>query len=59
MQKTLTKYFELETRGGNIREKVKRVWKRLKWEPEDIRKLRDRLTSNVILLNTFIGQMSR
>lgn len=39
LEKTLAKYVELETPGGNIGKKVKRVWKRLKWEPEDICKL--------------------
>jgi hypothetical protein len=32
---------------------IKRVWKRLKWEPDDIRDLRSRIVANVILLNTF------
>jgi hypothetical protein len=39
--------------------KLKRVWKRLKWEPEDIRELRSRITSNVNLLNTFNGRLNR
>lgn len=39
--------------------KAKRVWKRLNWEPEDIRELRDRITSNVLLLSTFLGGISR
>lgn len=59
LEKILNKYHELQNHGGNFDKRVKRVWKRLKWEPDDIRELRDRLTSNVILLNTFIGQISR
>jgi hypothetical protein len=57
--KTLAKYIELGTRGGNIGQNVKRVWKKLRWEPEDIRGLRERLTSNITLLNAFVGQISR
>jgi len=35
------------------------VWKKLKWEPEDIRELRGRITSNIALLNAFNGQLTR
>jgi hypothetical protein len=55
----MDKYGELETCGGSIRKKVKRVWKSLKWEPEDIQELRSRLVSNITLLNTLMGQISR
>jgi peptidoglycan hydrolase CwlO-like protein len=58
LEKTLDKYDELQTHGGNLGMRVKRVWKKLKWEPEDIRELRDRITSNVILLNTYITRIS-
>ena len=59
MKETLDKYGDLQTHGGNLGKRVKRVWKRLEFEPEDIRELRDRLTSNTTLLNIFIGQISR
>ncbi|OGM41499.1 hypothetical protein ABOM_008920 [Aspergillus bombycis] len=39
--------------------KVVRVWKRLKWEPEDIQDLRNRISSNVSLLNAFNGRITR
>lgn len=42
-----------------VRGKVKRVWKRLKWEPDDIRELRDRLTSSVGILNSYVSRISR
>jgi hypothetical protein len=58
LEKTLNKYNELQTHGGNLGKRVKRVWKKLKWEPEDIWELRDRITSNVTLLNTYIVQIS-
>ena len=38
---------------------MKRVWKRLKWEPEDIRELRSRISSNIGLLNAFTGRLTR
>jgi peptidoglycan hydrolase CwlO-like protein len=59
LEKTLDKYDELQTHGGNLGKRVKRVWKKLKWEPEDIQELRDRITSNVTLLNTYIARISR
>ncbi|KAF5242673.1 hypothetical protein FANTH_8582 [Fusarium anthophilum] len=41
---------------GNI---MKRVWKRLKWDPDDIRDIRGRISSNVSLLNAFLHRMAR
>jgi hypothetical protein len=35
------------------------VWKRLKWEPEDIRELRSRISSNITFLNAFNSQLTR
>ncbi|KAI3320965.1 hypothetical protein HD806DRAFT_537623 [Xylariaceae sp. AK1471] len=58
LEKTIGKYGELEVGGGSLGKKLKRVWKRLKWEPDDIRELRDRITSNATLLNTFLGRIS-
>ncbi|KAI9155586.1 putative ankyrin repeat protein [Paramyrothecium foliicola] len=59
IEETLSKYCELQSRDGNLGKRAKRTWRRLKWEPEDIRELRNRLTSNVVLLHTFINQMYR
>lgn len=59
LKETLDKYDGLQTHGGNPGKRVKRIWKKLTWEPKDIRELRDRIISNVILLNTYIGRMSR
>jgi hypothetical protein len=41
------------------RDKSRRVWKRLKWEPDDIQELRSRVTMNVGLLNAFNGSLIR
>jgi peptidoglycan hydrolase CwlO-like protein len=59
LERILDKYGELRSDTESIGKRIKRVWKRLKWEPDDIRELRDRITSNVTLLNTFLGRISR
>ncbi|KAJ5275259.1 hypothetical protein N7505_003804 [Penicillium chrysogenum] len=38
---------------------LKRAWKRLTWEPNDIQELRLRITSNVVLLNAFNGKITQ
>ncbi|MCJ1474762.1 hypothetical protein MMC13_003422 [Lambiella insularis] len=37
LEKTLDKYGELQSKTTSAGKKVRRAWKRLKWEPEDIR----------------------
>jgi peptidoglycan hydrolase CwlO-like protein len=59
LEKTLDKYDKLQTYSGNLGKRVKRVWKKLKWEPQDIQEIRNRITSNVILLNAYITRISR
>lgn len=43
----------MESRQRGISKRVKRAWKRLTGEPDDIRELRSHITSNIILLNSF------
>jgi hypothetical protein len=43
----------------DVSRRVKKVWKRLKWEPEDIQELRSRINSNITLLNAFNGRLTR
>ena len=43
----------------SFRDKSRRVWKRLTWEPDDIRELRSRVALNVGLLNAFNGSLMR
>jgi hypothetical protein len=59
LEKVLDKYSELDSKPNNVGKKVMRAWKRLKFEPEDISELRSRISSNVILLNTFNGRLVR
>jgi hypothetical protein len=51
-------YLNLSNVHG-FRDKSRRVWKRLKWEPDDIQELRSRVALNVGLLNAFNGSLIR
>lgn len=51
-------YLNLSNVHG-FRDKSRRVWKRLTWEPDDIQDLRSRVTLNISLLNAFNGSLMR
>jgi hypothetical protein len=59
VQKTLHEYRDLESTEKGISKKTKRVWKRLTWEPDDIRDLRSRIHTNIALLNSFVQGYTR
>jgi len=59
LEKTLDRYGELQPGPVSLGARVRRVWKRLKWEPEDIKELRGRIVSNITLLNSFQGMLVR
>jgi hypothetical protein len=59
LEKELDNHGELAVSQSGLRKKVKRVWQRHDWEPENIRELRNRITSNVTLLNTYLDGVSR
>lgn len=64
LDKTLEKYQELgsDTKDcdlKSLRFKVRRGWKRLVLEPEDLKELRNRITSNITLLNAFNGRVTK
>jgi hypothetical protein len=59
LNETLDKYQELDSNPKTFGRKARRVWKRLKLEPEDIKELRSRMSSNVVLLNAFNSQLTR
>lgn len=48
-------YHELDSQNNGI----KKAWKRLKWEPDEVRDLRNRLCSNISLLNAINGRITR
>jgi hypothetical protein len=43
----------------SFRDKSRRVWKRVTWEPADVQELRSRVTLNISLLNAFNGSLIR
>ncbi|KAJ5081318.1 hypothetical protein NUU61_009582 [Penicillium alfredii] len=43
----------------NAPHSFQRVWKRLGWEHEDVRELRNRIRSNIGLLNAINGRITR
>ena len=62
LEDAIRKYHELQGCKGrdlDLGGKAKRAWKRLKWEPEDIRQLRQRLVSNVTLLSSYLEGVYR
>jgi hypothetical protein len=64
LKQQLEKYQELgpDPKGWdrkNLRFKVQRGWKRLRWDPKDVEELRSRIVSNISLLNTFYGRLTR
>jgi hypothetical protein len=60
LQQTLDKNSELSsTESGSVGKRIERVWKRLKWKPEDIDELRSRITTNIGFLTAFNGRLTR
>lgn len=55
LETALNKYHDL----SNDNKRIKSAWKRLTWEPEDIRDLRSRICVHVGLLNAFNGRLTR
>ncbi|CCT73748.1 related to ankyrin [Fusarium fujikuroi IMI 58289] len=48
IQAVLLKYHSLDGKNG----KTRKTWRRIRWEPDDIKDMRQRLTSNIVLLST-------
>ena len=59
LQRILDKNSELISNSGSVGKRIKRVWKRLNWKPEDIDELRSRISTNIGFLNTFNGRVTR
>jgi hypothetical protein len=53
LDRVLDEYYGLDTKPKSFGDKSRRGWKRLKFEPDDIRDLRSRISSNIELLNAF------
>ncbi|KFY30094.1 hypothetical protein V493_02139 [Pseudogymnoascus sp. VKM F-4281 (FW-2241)] len=59
LQRIVDKNSELGSECGSVGKRIKRVWKRLSWKPEDINELRSRISTNIGLLNAFNGRLTR
>lgn len=59
LQRILDNNSELSSEIGSVGKRIRRVWKRLKWKPEDIDELRNRISTNIRFLNVFNGQLTR
>jgi hypothetical protein len=59
LNRTLDKYKYLSSWQAGIGGRMKRAWKRLTFEPEDIRDLRSRIGVNVNLLIALTGRLTR
>ncbi|KFY18128.1 hypothetical protein V492_00128 [Pseudogymnoascus sp. VKM F-4246] len=59
LQRIIDKNIELSPESGSVGKRIKRVWKRLNWKPEDINQLRSRISTNISLLNAFNGQLTQ
>jgi hypothetical protein len=47
------------TPDQSIRDKSRRAWKRMNWDPKDIQDLRSRITLNIGFLSAFNGSLNR
>ena len=59
MQRILDENTEISSEGGSAGKRIKRVWKRFKWERGKIDELRSRISTNIGLLNAFNGLLTR
>lgn len=53
LNKMLDEYNSLDTNSKSFGDMSRRVLKRFKWDPEDVKYLRSRIVSNIDLLNAF------
>ena len=47
LQRIVDKNSEVGTECRSVGKRIKRVWKRLNWKPEDINELRSRISTNI------------
>jgi Cdc6-like AAA superfamily ATPase len=59
LQRILDKNTELSAESGSVGKRIKRVWKRIKWDPVDINNLRSRINTNINFLTAFNGNLTR
>ena len=59
LEETVKKYHELDSSPTSLGSKAREAWKRLKWEPEDIKELRIRIIANVTLFSAFHDRIAK
>jgi chromosome segregation ATPase len=55
----LKKHENLGTNPQSLIARSQKAWHKIKWDQDEIRELRDRITSNTGLLNAFNASLSR
>ncbi|KAM0424178.1 hypothetical protein ACHAPT_010547 [Fusarium lateritium] len=58
LQAVCDKFSDLDTTQSHSRKSIRRVWKKLKWEPNEGRELRERVSSSITMLTTLLNQLS-
>ncbi|KAJ5637543.1 hypothetical protein N7490_007422 [Penicillium lividum] len=58
VEKMITKYKLLDDEKLHVRHKAIRSWRKFTWDPAEISHLRDRIVSNITLLDTFLTFLS-
>lgn len=59
LENTLDRYQELDLSIKGFDGRSRRVWKRFRWNQKDIDRFRNRINSNVLLFNTFLGRITK
>ena len=57
VDKMLDKFKELDNSVRISGKEPRRAWKRFRWDQGDIDDFRSRITSNITMLNTFLGRL--
>ncbi|KAI8714078.1 NACHT domain-containing protein [Fusarium sp. LHS14.1] len=58
LQTVCDNFSDLDTSQGHSRKSIRRVWKKLKWEPNEARELRERISSSISMLTALLNQLS-
>jgi len=59
LENNLNKFKELNSSSKGVDGKTRMAWKRFKWDQRDSDEFCNRIRSNILLLSTFLGRISR
>lgn len=59
LQTVCNNFSDLDASQDHSRKSIRRVWKKLKWEPNEARELRERISSSIAMLTTLLNQLFR